>query len=1818
MFKRKKRKNTGAKLLGAVLAAVVVVTAAVLVSVTPPQELKQATAALAGDDPGDGFYNFSQESDCILAKAEWIENVGAPGGTCSWANNAEETWLYWPGVIDGPNVTLEGKAVGQDKWNVHFFPNFAPSGTPTLEILGDNATINWVMVEQHSYTGNYEVGILASNVSNLTLDHLSLVQSSWDGVVLSGVQNATITNSNVGTSEYHGLKISNSDDVSISNSFLSGNDKNLPGAPGVALFAEADVTNLSVNNSVFRNNKYHVVAPAIVWDPEQVSYSNHLSVDNASDLLPGTVYPTNDNRAWHLSAAGGDCEAFGATWNAPVCLATDPTVLIDIVYFDDNNVSLDGGNLLTIAPVKWDWTDHGIKADGKTDIGIRNLAIDGTYFSGLGAHSIYLNNGTTAEVSHVELYGSGLWPALNIYNGSYANVEYLNCHDNLTCAGVTRSSATFDHTTATNNGIAIGVSGSDGVSITNLNSTGSYTVEGQTLSIGVYANDSDNPTPLETTNLYLDDNYICEGDPAALMYASVYVEETPGTTWGNVFHPAMETEPIATNIVDKVIINGDEEAVLAGKTFSCSAIELTDCGTTITTQGDYYLREDLVCSAGEIGVTFALGSEGSTFDLGRYKITGGDVAVEVAEDNITLMNGTFEGNDKGVVLYNATDTIIKESIIDKVRYEGANDLTFFSNVLKGGFYKDLGATLAGTYCSDDGGIDKAGYVIFDKTDPYEAPVNAGDCNDWDGDGIYDGLYQSLDKQLVINAFFEKMGPGDAWYNNNSFASTIVRRASELQIELGPNSLLMDAISNPYNPTKTTIEVGHASLPIKEGSGIATGSWNPNFARMVRWPGYVDTGASFSIDAAVLSYADGYGLNFVARDGDPGQGPAQLSILSGMKLTSEIPTGGAIFCDDGNESRVVTSFASGCKSLVWQNQFGENITQMEAWGGSADEEFVAADYIGDDVTVEFPANTFIVDESAVTSYVNMYAAPGTAEVTMGVNVENGKVILTIEEPLIPTDDLSTGYPPNMYIGLVVDRPGDRIFNGTPSDPWNIFTTGMPMTPYGQSDSFATEADNSSYNDTNIYVLTTDTDQGARLAIEEDAYVHPEDGWGIGGMGFAISQVGGSLEYSNGIIANYLEGPLGTEAINALNQLNSEELYPGPGFFGILYFDGDGHNPDESSPGFKILDSTVTNAGLFTAVWGAATTIARNEAFITRIDDQRKNWINQILLEVWPEYLAEGGAPAYTDRFDYPIGMLVGCGSLNTETITDPLGNSQNSNVDTWDNDNCGGAHINHNLLTTNGAGLGAGIYQENKGHDNGLYFTNNDFLIADDSNPDHEGFMQCVAAAVPHITELVGVDENVQENYMLGAYTHVAPANMPFMQFKDNTCGSNPPSGGFSFYMPNGIWEITGNMVIDPQYVGFAISLGGVETYENIISQYGSASFGEDGGAFILMDGNTVVNPGTWIDSIVDLMVGESPAGNDGILADAFGEGILIGYGSNTNPNLNTLIVIINNTLPGIGATVAGANPDPDYWNTVTTIMEGNTNELGEPTLFEIYNDATVFADAIAALLDSIITDVGTLDWRCGIRGGSNTHCSLETRLALYEEPCAVALGNDPELVTRPVAEGGCPVKAQSTASTIENNFAHGTIYAQNNHYFGVVTDSALSDPMGFAVNSVSKDVIIGQGSDFRNFIIQNAPDGDYQGMSGKKKEGSVLWVHEPTEVVWVNETEYYPFFFESDSDWTVDVCMEVPEGYVIVEGEECVQAFVANEEKTVNFTVQEVGSVPGNSKIKYKFRGPDGKLIKEESEVGVRLHPSLYKQKKGEGELGDYEIDEKGRLKKIN
>ncbi len=124
-----------------------------------------------------------------------------------------------------------------------------------------------------------------------------------------------------------------------------------------------------------------------------------------------------------------------------------------------------------------------------------------------------------------------------------------------------------------------------------------------------------------------------------------------------------------------------------------------------------------------------------------------------------------------------------------------------------------------------------------------------------------------------------------------------------------------------------------------------------------------------------------------------------------------------------------------------------------------------------------------------------------------------------------------------------------------------------------------------------------------------------------------------------------------------------------------------------------------------------------------------------------------------------------------------------------------------------------------------------------------------------------------------------------------------------------------------------------------------------------------------------------------------------------------------------------------------------------------------------------------------------------------------------------------------------------------------------------------------------------SPDGKIHPAKSSRKAGSGLWIYEPQFVIWEGNEEFYPFAFESDESWVIDVCLDPPEGYELAPSDGCVQQSVSGSPESMLFKVVEVGSQPDNVKMRMRLQGPGGERIQVLSEVGVRLTDGLARAK---------------------
>jgi parallel beta-helix repeat protein len=146
----------------------------------------------------------------------------------------------------------------------------------------------------------------------------------------------------------------------------------------------------------------------------------------------------------------------------------------------------------------------------------------------------------------------------------------------------------------------------------------------------------------------------------------------------------------------------------------------------------------------------------------------------------------------------------------------------------------------------------------------------------------------------------------------------------------------------------------------------------------------------------------------------------------------------------------------------------------------------------------------------------------------------------------------------------------------------------------------------------------------------------------------------------------------------------------------------------------------------------------------------------------------------------------------------------------------------------------------------------------------------------------------------------------------------------------------------------------------------------------------------------------------------------------------------------------------------------------------------------------------------------------------------------------------------------------------------------------FTDDSTNKTIYIGRekcSSDFKDTNrdgIRDFAHKDFRVTKTIKRDGSVQYmpagmititgselnITRPDYTIWEGSEELYPFIFVSDSNWTIDICAQMPEGYQIsgimdadgnmVSTTNCTQVFVAGETEVLLFDMAKTGSPDPN------------------------------------------------------
>lgn len=99
---------------------------------------------------------------------------------------------------------------------------------------------------------------------------------------------------------------------------------------------------------------------------------------------------------------------------------------------------------------------------------------------------------------------------------------------------------------------------------------------------------------------------------------------------------------------------------------------------------------------------------------------------------------------------------------------------------------------------------------------------------------------------------------------------------------------------------------------------------------------------------------------------------------------------------------------------------------------------------------------------------------------------------------------------------------------------------------------------------------------------------------------------------------------------------------------------------------------------------------------------------------------------------------------------------------------------------------------------------------------------------------------------------------------------------------------------------------------------------------------------------------------------------------------------------------------------------------------------------------------------------------------------------------------------------------------------------------------------------------------------------------EPEYILWDNQTEMYPFVFESSGNWSVTTTVSPPEGFVA--DYDSLSEDVNTEVEVVQFHVTDIGSDWIPTEMAYEITHK-GKKEKIKTKIGVAMSKELAKEK---------------------
>lgn len=1250
-------------------------------------------------------------------------------------------------------------------------------------------------------------------------------------------------------------------------------------------------------------------------------------------------------------------------------------------------------------------------------------------------------------------------------------------------------------------------------------------------------------------------------------------------------------------------------------------------------------------------------------------IVDNQTAIQLNEsaDNVTIEANILSGNDKYLAIEGTIDNL---TFIRNVIPENGPSADLSNGTLNNPTFA-YGLEIGNYFASDAMAKELEGTLPlvedFNQDGFYDADPSANPSNIYFTDQFLDfGGYAATVNSMVRLGLFKNLNYNalklSIEKNTNMYSALLNQTVDADQMFLS----IGDKIGE-FDKSKLTYD---SPILIAASSDARGHVWAEDVAP--------DTSAlGQKLHLLIAPFADGMMVGAVSTDTEAGNGAlAKDNLENFFTTTFTMPEGNnAVWCD----GVMVDASATDCATL----SFGKiddamNTTysyHIEAGKGAqahlkekaVDDVKVdtASDYTLTDASLEGPTNFAITDPELI-AYDDVLDVNFGKEAKMNVEVDGSGVTVTVLADELPTNDDAElgGKPAKLALGMSIYPHSDGYSVGSLTHATTVVSdVGLNFIPTAQSDIEASRlpAISKNFDNVNFIALSRSLHNRVREAVEilGTPVYQSKPGAVYGATG--IAAVGGDLTVNNCNFDTYNDSvaipQYAKDAVAADMTLHGDKLSLAVGYA----------NSTNDEYYVKVANNTIKNAKAGIAVANARTDVWDNDITLTT-KAAWEDWSDMAADYMYSDKVQSDLPTATGDvsRTDgqnpfavHPqgVGIAISAGgdqdyfaANGTDSVYDAYGNIIKTDIEALVLDKGHAVTALRNKVTTeSGIGLAIGgevgkaqslclmdsfdpAVDEACAADSDVAIVVDDLTVEptgnipeDSANEAYtrldlvaDGADVCMASVYSGLEEQNIVPELSPKTIKSIEGKDVEVYDVPTVYISDVNCvksGAVVAGGSAGQYLR----RITNT---DAQYDAFAFGISGQNSVKRALSEAVIDNLGVNFAGFISLKDSSATGEGQMHYTISDNQIADSNGQNGIVSSKGFDNAVAIAL-DNHSLAQNSYYFIDNSTLDEVSVDVSGLETVNGTVDNVQYIYTNNVvDNNGAMSMVEYVNDENYYAQAVnAAEMNTNPQEGDYVSYFAKVkRAGQLTHEAADSGVTVYAMDYSCTQSYQGWDIAGMIA--GCTISSSDSPESVDDKWAYYNLEVPTGSVvMQAVKDTENLDSWGDPIYAKSEvnylDPINSDLSmvDLQALVLTQAK------MKGAAHKGSQLWVFEPIEVLWESETAIYPFVFESDSDWTVDVCLSVPEGYMIVEPEECVQTFIANETKTINFVVQEVGTINTDSETDMTLVNPEGKKTKVKTKIQNRLGKKFIEEflDKNADALAaaGYYLDEKGRIKKL-